>query len=204
MKTYWADNYNVKVDDTIEKLHFKSVCEVMSGVEKILKAFPSSTRYLKEFSLLEKGLMSTIRQKVIINFNPQYFIDAENVISTISAGIQNGFYPKNMTLEGVGAHEAGHILEDWLIAKQGGTAEDVKSRIFAENLIKSAYVNLMQTFQTVKEFKTLNQLRKEIANYATKNMSECLATAVSDYIINQNQAAILSKAIWVKLKEECD
>ena len=204
LKTYWADNYNVKLSDSISGLHFESVKSACSGVEKVLKEFPPAAGYLKEFSLFETGIMSTVRKKGIINFNPKYFFDGEKIIGEVSAGVQSGYYPKNMTIEGVGAHEAGHILEDWLIAKNGGGAEAVIKRTFAEKTVKTAYLKVLSTFRTAKEVRTLDQLMEEIGEYATKNMSECLATAVCDYITNKINSNILSQEIWSILKKELE
>ena len=95
----------------------------------------------------------------------------------------------------------GHIVEDWLIEKYGGSAQDVKSRAFPEKWILEAYAKATQTFHN-KEFMTLEQLKEEIGKYATKNPSECLATAISDYFTNGERASLLSRFIWQRLKEE--
>ena len=144
--------------------------------------------------------MSTARQKGIINFNPKYFTGGEKIISEISAGVQNGYYPKNMTIEGVGAHEAGHILEDWLIAKNGAP-KDVRLRVASRKIIREAYKRTIQTAEG--NGKTIEELRRQICNHAcTENTSECLADAVSDCIINGLNAKVLSLNIWQIIKEE--
>ena len=50
--------------------------------------------------------------------------------------------------------------------------------------------------------KSFKKLQEEIAIYATHNPSECLSSAISDYVTNANNAAILSTTIWQRLKEE--
>ena len=200
-KLYWAENYNVKVSEELSKLHFKSVQTAAAGVEAVLKEFPPAGRYLKELTTLEAGIMTTTRFYGKINFNPRYFLAEDKIAGVIVAGVENGFYPKNMTISGAGAHEMGHIIEDWLIDKCGGSAQDVKSRAFPEKWILEAYAKAIQTFQK-KEFRTLEQLKEEIGKYAIKNPSECLATALSDYFMNGEQAALLSRTIWQRLKEE--
>ena len=201
LKTYWAENYNVTIQDTVKKLHFESVKLACAGIEAVLKEFAPAGRHLKEFDVLNAGIMTTTRFKGKINFNPEYFSDGEKSANAIAAGVEGGFYPKNMATAGAGAHEMGHIIEDWLTKKYGGSAADVQSRIFPEKWILEAYAKVIQTFQK-KEFKSLKQLQKEIAEYATKNPSECLATAISDYFTNKDKAELLSRFIWQRLKEE--
>ena len=89
LKLYWAENYNVKVNDEIAKLHFDSVREALSGVEAVLKEFPPAGLYLKEIGLREDdSLMTTSRFKGKINFNPKYFTDEKKLAAIIEAGIR--------------------------------------------------------------------------------------------------------------------
>ncbi len=189
--------------DAVVKLHFGSVKAACTGIESVIKEFPSAGMHLRELNVLDGGLMSTSSGYSRINFDPKYFSSEEKIGAAITAGVESGFYPKNMTIAGAGAHEMGHIVEDWLIEKYGGSAADVKSRIFPEKWILEAYAKVLQTFQK-KEFKPLKQLQKEIGKYALKNPSECLATAGSDYFTNKDKAALLSRFIWQRLKEELD
>ena len=100
----------------------------------------------------------------------------------------------------VGAHEAGHIVEDWLLDKYGG---DVSSRIVPRQIVRKAYTRAIQTVQGTG--KTVEQLRIEIARHAVKeSLSECVADAISDCLTNGERAALLSREIWRALKEELD
>ena len=176
----------------------------MSGVEAVLGEFPSAGFHLKEFNVLRNSaVMSTARFSGRINFNPEYFSNAGKLAATIEAGVKSRLYPKNMSVFGAGAHEAGHIVEDWLITKYGGTAADVSSRVFPEKWVREAYIQAMKTFNSIEEFKTLPQLRESVSRNARRlNFCECLADAIADYIINTNQAALLSREIWLRIKKE--
>ena len=202
LKIYWAENYNVKVAEEIAKLDFKSVQEAMIGVETVLKEFPPAMRFLKEFSTYNQGLMTCARGLGIINFNSKYFSDRRRLLSTLDAGVRSGYYHKNMNPFSAGGHEAGHIVEDWLIDKLGGTAGDLLTRKFPQKIIEETYLRLLKTFKTPNEVRTLIQLKLEIAKYSLKNPSECLALVISDCVANQEKATILSRAIWERIKEE--
>ena len=199
LKLYWAENYNVQTDEGIGKLHFESVKQALAGVEAVLKEFPSAARHLKEFGLLNSELMTTERGNGKINFNPEFFTDEQKLLATLMAGVRSGFYHKNMSPFSIGAHEAGHIVEDWLITKYG--VGNVSSRIAPRQIVRKAYKRAIQTVQGVG--KTIEQLRGEICTHARQeSLSECLADAISDYLTNGERAALLSREIWHVLKEE--
>lgn len=197
-RLYWAENYNVKVAVGIAELNFEAVRAAMSGVETILKEFPQAGFFLKELNVLSNGLMSTWRGHGRIYFNPEIFSSAEKATAEIAAGVASRLYPKNMTAVGAGAHEAAHIVEDWLIRKFKSVHTEY--RPVPRRLIREAYQNAILTPEG--KGKSLKRLIEEIASYTTENPSECLATAVSDYITNGENSSVISRKIWARLKEE--
>ena len=198
LKLYWAENYNVEVVAEIAKLNFEAIRAAMSGIETVLEEFPQAGFFLKELNVLSDALMSTWREHGKIYFNPEIFSSAEKVKDTIAAGVKSRLYPKNMTVVGAGAHEAGHIVEDWLIKKFRSV--HTTYRPVPRRLIQEAYQNVILTSEG--KSKSLKKLTEEISDYALENPSECLATAISDYITNGKDASVISRAIWVRLKEE--
>ena len=198
LKLYWSDDYNVKISDDVGKLHFESVREALRGVEAILNDFLPAGRFLKEISVRSGDLMTTIREHGIINFAPEYFSDGTEISKAIANGVRLGFYPKNMTVYGAGAHEMTHIVEDWLNDKHKVPLTGF--RALPRRFIQEAYLEAIT--KPEGKGKSLKTLIKEIAGYATKNPSECLATAVSDYKTNGANSALLSVEIWRRLKEE--
>ena len=200
VKFYWAENYNVKVAAEIGELNFEAVRAAMSGVEAVLEEFPQAGFFLKEFNILAvASVMNTKHFAGIINFNPKYFTSGKKISAEIYAGVASGFYPKNMTVFGAGAHEAGHIVEDWLINKYG-LPKDVTLRTAPTRIITAAYGEVLRSSGG---FKLLGELREEICTHAVKyNMGECLADTIADYKTNGEQAAALSRAAWQELKGE--
>ena len=198
-KLYWAENHNVKVSDEIGKLDFESVQTAAAGIEAVLKEFPQAGFYLKEFNVLRNSaIMSTARGLGRINFNPEYFTNGEVLAATIAAGVKSKFYPKNMTAFGAGAHEATHIVEDWLIAKYRSVHTEY--RPIPRRLVREAYRDAQLAAEG--KGKSLETLKKEIAIYALENDSECLASGAADYMTNGADSNILSRMIWQRIKEE--
>ena len=204
LKMYWAENYNVKVDDSIAKLHFCSVQAAMNGVEAVLKEFPPVMRFLKEFSTRSEGLMTTVRGRGIINFNPECFSEERKLLATLASGVKSGFYIKNANPLSAGAHEAGHIIENWLIDKYGGNvldAQEIKRREQARRIVRRAFSIAKKIPEGTG--KTISQLKVEISlNANDMKISECLASAVADYMTNEQNSALLSQCVWRVLKEE--
>ena len=91
-----------------------------------------------------------------------------------------------------------HIVEDWLIAKYE-LPKVADLRIMPTEIVTTAYGRVLRES---RKFKPLEELLKEIAGYAKENSSECMALAATDYMINGENSAILSAAIWKRLKEE--
>lgn len=117
----------------------------------------------------------------------------------MATGASTGYYIKNVTPFSVGAHEAGHTVEDWLINKHG--VGNITSRILPRKLIREAYARAIQTAEG--KGKTISQLKAEISIYALKeNNSECLSEALADYIVRGTDAALLSKEILNVLRME--
>lgn len=184
-KMYWAENYNVKISDAVGALHFGSVRTACAGVEAVIKEFPKSRFNLKEIGTYHEGLMSISNNFSKINFNPQYFSSPQRLVKTF----ETGYYIKNMSTFGAGAHEAGHLIEKWLKDTQNISAQEV---------IWTAYGAAVRA----NGFKPLEAFKKEISSYSCKNAGECLAEAVADCVVNGHKSATLSKFIWQVLKGE--
>ena len=200
LKFYWAENYNVKVAASVTELNFEAVRAAMSGVEAVLEEFLPAKAFLKEFNVYPVGLMSTWREHGEIYFNAKYFSDANELIAVIAEGVQSRYYPKNMNVAGIGVHEAGHIIEDWLRKKYSENSKFLL-RVIPRKLIRKAYQQAILTAEG--KGKSINQLKLEISEHTFKeNLSECLSDAVCDYIINNTRATLLSQKIWGVLKGE--
>ena len=192
LQYYWASNYNVKMNEPVKKLDFACVNLVLQGVERVLREFPAAGLYFRELAVNNRAIMSV--EEGVMFFNAEWFSQPKALQMAFIEDARSGFHPKNTTLKESGSHEAGHFVEQALIDKRDG--EKIR-RTHATALVKEAY-NRIQSHSN----KDLRQLRSEISMYANKNVSECLAEAISDYVANGENAAELSREIWKMLKEE--
>ena len=199
LKIFWAENYNVKVSETVGNLHFDSVRTACAGIEGVIKEFLPAGQRLDEIGTKRSGVMCAEYGGAVnkINFNPAYF-DIPEHLSGMIMGTETGFHPKNTGILEAGSHEMGHILEDWLNHKHDGTFQDLKKHLQARQLIQRAFAEAKKK----QKGKTITQMKEEISEYATTNIAECLAESVADYIANGEQAALLSRQIWRELKKE--
>lgn len=194
----------MKVADSLKTLRFESVKKVCEGIETVMQNFPPAVSFLNELTVQRSGIdgiMTTTRQRGGISFSPEYFSNEAKMLDAIKAGVKTGYYPPKTGLKGIGAHEAGHIIEDWLMAQYG--IKDVGSRTMARKITCDAYKRAVKTPEG--KGKSVSRLKIGISNYANEgSLSECLAEALSDYITNGKDAAVLSREIWQVLKEESE
>lgn len=191
--------YNISIDSSVKVLDFDSVKEGLSGVAKVLDEFPQAQQSLNRISTKKSGIMCA-EYSGTINFNPYYYNTRATAVSASSSS--SGFHPKGNNVISTGAHEAGHILEKALIDKSGATIGIIQwtDCTYAKALVKDA----CKAAKKLPEGKgKLNsQLKNEISGYAKTDDSECVAEAVADYVLNGQNASILSKEIWKILKKE--
>ena len=190
---------NITVDNTVDSLDFESVKEGMQGIDNVLQEFPQAQPYLQKISTKDSGIMCA-QYNGTINYNPNVFATRSDALAEHPTTKQ---YIKNNNIVASGAHEAGHVLEIALVEKDSNIV-----------LKKLAWVDCTKAKEVVGEAcktakktpegngKLNAELKREISGYATQDASECMAEAVSDYITNGNDAAILSKEIWKILKRE--
>ena len=205
-----AERYGLSFDDSVRKLDFEAVKPASIGVATIIDEFPNAKEMFKGLSTNNNGMMCASFSG-LINFNPKYFTDKKVIESKMKEGAESGFHPKNATVLGCAAHEAGHILERMLIqiAHPRATNDlyERSSAIEEWNKCKQAQRVISEACKRAKktpEGKGLNNatLKSNVSMYAMKNASECLAECVCDYTDNRNNANILSRMVWDVLKEE--
>ena len=135
------------------------------------------------------GIMSTDYHGGI-SFNPTYY----RSYSEVARHSGNIFNDITTAVFSNGSHEAGHLLEATLIRMNGGTETDWDNCTFAQKVINEAWKNAKK--HPDGKGKKVSQLIAEVSDYASENRSECLAECVSDYSINGDKAALLSKEVW--------
>lgn len=201
LEKYLSTTYGVTIDDSVKVLNFESVREGIEGIERVLNEFPQAKSRFTKVSTGNNGIMSA-SYKGRIDFNPSYYMTRANAVA---ASQSTGFHPKGNNVISTGAHEAGHLLETALIEKRSPNA-DLTGLIEWTNCTQAKVV-VSQACKNAKKLpdgKGLRnvELKGGISGYAKKDDSECLAEAVSDYILNGENAAPLSRCIWDILKNE--
>lgn len=199
---YLQKVYNISMDSSVMGLDFDSVKEGIDGIERVLKEFPQAQVTLKKITTGNSGIMCATFGGDI-EFNSSIFNDRSVVLKKHP---QTSYYIKGNNVVASGAHEAGHMLERTLIEKDTNL-----SMLFMK---KSAWSDCTKAKEVVSEAckaakktaegkgKLNSTLKREISGYALDDASECMAEAVSDVVVNGQNAAVLSKEIWKILKKE--
>jgi len=198
LSDYMRQEYNATVAPELKDLNFPSVREAAAGIEQVLEEFPSAKPY---FTGLEINRTATDVMNVnfegVITYNVDAFETRTSAIASCK-GPYFGYLHKNASVQSVGAHEAGHVLELALIYQDRAITNKEaawNNRAKAKEIIRDAADRLGSG-------KSLDELRAEISDYAVKkDDSETLAEAVGDYVANGNNAAPLSLEIIKLLKE---
>lgn len=195
LENYLTNEYGISVPMAVKQLDFIAVKESTAGVDYILKEFPQAHDMFTRLYCEDSGVMSTDFRGGI-SFNPKYYGSYSEVV------LQSGNIFTDMTTAvfSNGSHEAGHILEVALIRMNGGTATDWDNCTFAQKVVSEALKNAKK--HPGGKGKKASQLIDEVSDYASESRSECLAECVSDYSINGDKAALLSKEVWKILKRE--
>lgn len=199
LSKYFKKRHNIDIDKSVQALDFESVKEGLTGVEKVINEFPQAQDSIFRISTDKHGVMSATYDG-IINFNPIYYKEREKAVY---ASRSTGFHPKGNDVVSTGSHEMGHILEKAIIDKSGGGAFGKiawADCTYAKAILKDAQKSAKKT--AAGKGKRNAELVSEISGYAKTNASECLAEAVADYILNGDNAAVLSREIWKILKGE--
>ena len=196
---YLQNMYNVSVADSVKQLDFESVKEGVDGIDRVLHEFPQAQSMFKGISTSNSGIMCADYDGTI-NFNPTIF---QTRSVALAKHPQTKYYVKGNCVAASGSHEAGHILERALIEKDNSLV----SKTVAWQKCTKAQEVVGEACKAVKKLpeckgKYNRTLKEEISGYANDDASECMAEAVSDYIVNGENAAVLSKEIWKILKRE--
>jgi hypothetical protein len=199
LKTAMEKKYKIGISNGLRSLDFEAVRDGMSGIDRILEEFPAARPYFKAMGTQASGgAIMNATYGGTINFNPVMHATKASVKQTYRP---TWFHPKNNNAFGSAAHEAGHLLERALIGKYKGTPIDWNSCTYGGRIVDKAVSSMKRADPAMAKF-TKSQLRGTISGYAQTDDSECLAEAVCDYVLNGEDAALLSKEIWEILKKE--
>ena len=198
---YMRTNYNVIVDGEVGKLRFEDVKRTVSGIETVLQRFPGLSRHLEFIGTDSKdhwGVMGTARTHIY--FSPDYY--KNNPVSAMKLATQIKLksgreWIRNSSVETIGMHEAGHVLESLLISINPAYDTPEARRlawaghIEAERIVLLAFQNLGIPNDADAVLTTLS----DISGNATRDPGEAFADAIADYARNGNSSRLLSKEI---------
>ena len=144
---------------------------------------------IKGFSITydEKTIMSADINGVL-HFNPTYYKD-----------MNYGDFIKQYGSIGIGQHEAGHIIESYILDAKFPNYKDIRDEVWNNGIISQNIVNsAIKTLKKNASFKDLSELdlRLSISDYALESYSETFAEAVRDYTSNGDDASPLSVEIF--------
>lgn len=157
----------------------------------------------KEFKGLDtiedNAIMSTSYDGMI-GFSPKFFGD--NVLALLREIYAPG-HVKNLTVKGIGIHEASHLLVKCLI-NYNDFSPELRKMLLKSNWDFNIETNrlIYKAKNRLKTNKSLKELKQEVSYYATKNNSECFAECISDYLTNGKKASDLSKSLWEVVNKE--
>lgn len=208
LRDFMKKNYDVEIDKGVSKLDFMSIHEGAQGIEYVLSKFPNSWMALKKVACEDRDvdtIMATSYQDAAIYFNNRYYKTREDAKKANES--TSGWNPRNSNCYGTGAHEAGHILEKFIIDLYNNGDETLGRREWAKEtqakrIVNAAFKKLKQ--EPENKLLKKNEAKEAISGYAkdSRSASECLAEAVEDYALNKDKAAPLSRCIWEELKGE--
>lgn len=200
LEDYFRKKYNISFSNGVRNLDFDSVKESCAGIDRVLDEFPAVRNTFKDVSDAAggAGIMATSYDGTI-KFNPYTYKTRQRALN---AHTQDSYHIKGNSLFTTGAHEAGHLLERFLIDNGGGTVKDWKNCIYAKSVVKDALAEILAKYTAEGHTPpSPSSLIEAISEYATEDASECLAEAVADCIQNEEQASELSQLIWDILKK---
>ena len=174
-----------------DKLDMKAVNEVLSGVSMVLTDMGVSTSVITSIA----GKNSAKGQAAVNGFGQLSFSNADfatyNQAITSAVGAKGQFTAP--TLAGTGAHEAGHLLENAIIAKEMATATNLER--------STARIKSVVPKSVMKEAIKIYGSNPKLSGYGSTNVSEKMAEAVADHYINGAKAHPFSTVVVGVIKK---
>ena len=204
----------IALSNDIDDLKFNEVRDAVGGALYVLEEFGIEDGYLKGFGVKNRGVMCATLDGEI-NFNKGYFKEGTADVSVVMNG--SSFHPKNQNAFTTASHEAGHILESYIVKKETGVLNNNSPSFMAQldmidawnkgkyssKIISDASKNAKREYK--KQYggsqPTIAKMISDVSGYATKNRSECFAECIADYVANGENASILAKEVWKTTKK---
>lgn len=197
--------YGGQFGESLEKCDFSTVRSTVSGITSVMDDFPEMKGQVTAvMSYLSAGVSSTDGSKIILN--EFYFSHPDRMEKSLKEDSQKGFHPKNTDARGIGAHEAGHVLEKTIYDLRPG-AHRVNGWMDGEiskEITREAFSRLEKAGMT--DDRTFGELRREVSGYAATDTAniELFAEAISDCCSNGSNAHPFSREIKKVAREKID
>jgi hypothetical protein len=182
------------VSKRMEVLEIEPISEATNGILWVQEQFPQTKGYIQNMDCVAKytpkgAFMASTGRTVY--FSPSSFGDGYR------------YYPKSKEFyQRIGAHEAGHSIEGFLISKKANNASEFaemwNNHSIAKEVCREAVGEIQKTPYGAN--KDLRELYFNISSYASAGSSECLAEAIADVYGNRDKANPLSLEIFDILK----
>lgn len=195
---------NIPVSAGVGNQRFEDTKNALAGTMHVLEEF-GATSFLKGVQQDVSGIMAAHRLTGTLYFNEKYFKtggeDIQSMIQRVTK-FSPTHWPKNQSAFTIGAHEAGHLVEGYLIQKSGGGYDTLVNRTIAKQIVTESHKELKAMYKAAgQKAPGINDAVGQISMYATKNRSETLAEAFADVVANKENAHPFSKIIWNKAKK---
>lgn len=194
--------YNITVDDKIFNLDFETVNQSIMGIQEVIDDFPVLKGVVKKIGIDNNGLMSASYANRIY-LNKTYYKPKNKLLKIMEDEIKTHHSPDNFNIKGIGYHEMGHIIENYLTGLKYKNYNSYVKALdkceIASDIVNNALLKLRKN----DKYKNITEdvLKTGVSRYAKKSNSECLAEAIADYKINKSKASPLSIKIWEIIKE---
>ena len=174
-----------------DKLDTRAVNEVLGGMDRVLTDMGVSTSVVSVIA----GRNSAKGSAAVNGFGQLTFNNAEfsSYDKAVAAAKGAPGHFTAPTLAGTGAHEAGHLLENAIIAKEMATATNLER--------STARIKSVVPKSVMKEAIKIYGSNPKLSGYGSTNVSEKMAEAVADHYINGANAHPFSTVVVGVIKK---
>lgn len=211
LSQYMNRTYGMEMDRTLSRIDFDVARNLSDAVEGMLAEFPGIGGADLRLTATLKGNNAYAGTTVegVIMLHPGIFSSEGNAVAAYREDLDAGFHPRGTAYQSIIVHEMGHQIEAAILRKRyPGTdrkAQQARSAAWrqgtaASELVSRALDRVAPGWQQNRKL-AADQVAR-ISKYATSDVSETVAEAISDYYSNRRNASPLSKEIWRLAKRE--
>lgn len=192
-------------DAVKKKINIECASKYLDGVASVAKDFPEIKKNFTKVDCSPNGIASTNGSSIFMN--PQKMGSVNKVNDIVNACTVTGYWPKNSTIESIGAHEAGHCVENAIIEENGlfgyEAAKAFNKGTYSKAIVTQACKDIKKT--AYGKGKKNDELLNGISGQArARSRQEAFAEAFADVHANGDNANPLSRKIVQLARQELD